>query len=105
MAMFARHIVIQQRMPQSVMSCGRNAGNGRSLGNGARSREVNRMLRSRDAYVPEEELYVYDQCCENCIFYCDWDEDEENGCKNYDRPDYEKHPAGGWCCDWRGKRP
>ena len=32
------------------------------------------------------------------------DEDEENGCKNYDRPDYEKHPACGWCCDWKGKR-
>ena len=61
------------------------------------------MLRSRDAYVPEEELYVYDQCCENCVFFCDWDEDEENGCKNYARPGYEKRPAGGWCCDWKGK--
>ena len=48
-------------------------------------------------------MYVYDQCCENCIFYCDWDIDAENGCKNYDRPDYEKHPACGWCCDWKGK--
>ncbi len=48
-------------------------------------------------------MYVYDQCCENCIFYCDWDIDAENGCKNYDRPDYEKHPVCGWCCDWKGK--
>lgn len=62
------------------------------------------MLRSREAYVPEEELYVYDQCCENCVFYCDWDIEEENGCKNYDRPEYEKYPYCGWCCDWKGKR-
>ena len=102
--MFARRIVIQQRMRQSVGLCGRNVGNGRNLGNSARDREVSRMLRSRDAYVPEEELYVYDQCCENCIYYCNWDEDEENGCKNYDRPEYEKCPICDWCCDWKGKR-
>ena len=61
----------------------------------------------RDSYDDydhsNDELYVYDQCCENCIYYCDWDEDEENGCKNYNRPDYEKTPAGNWCCDWKGK--
>ena len=61
------------------------------------------MLRSRSDYVPEEEMYVDDQCCENCFFYCDRDIDAENGCKNYDRPDYEKHPVCGWCCDWKGK--
>ena len=103
--MFAGRIAIQPRMLQSVESCGKSVGKGRSPVSAVPSQEVSRMLRSRDAYVPEEELYVYDQCCENCIYYCNWDEDEENGCKNYDRPDYEKHPAGGWCCDWRGKRP
>lgn len=60
------------------------------------------MMR-RDDYVPEEELYVYDQCCENCRYWCGWDpEEEKRGCKKYSRPDYERMPAGRWCVDWKG---
>ncbi len=62
------------------------------------------MLRSKDAYNPDEEVYVDDQGCENCIYFCDWDADAGNGCKNYGRPEYEKQPACGWCCDWKGRR-
>ena len=51
----------------------------------------------------DEELYVYDQCCENCRFYCDWDDDEHNGCKNYGREDYKQYPQSHWCCDWKGR--
>lgn len=54
-------------------------------------------------YREDEELYVYDQCCENCRFYCDWDDDEHNGCKNYGREDYQQHPQSHWCCDWKGR--
>ena len=73
------------------------------------SREVVAMSRSRDdayraAYRPDGELYVYDQFCDNCRFYCDWDDEEHNGCKNYDRPDYEQYPQSNWCCDWKSKR-
>ena len=98
--MFAGRITIQPRMLQSVESCGKSVGKGRSPVSAVPSREVSRMLRSRDAYVPEEELYVYDQCCENCRFYCESDDnddfDEENGCKNYGREDYERRPPSHW---------
>ena len=56
-----------------------------------------------DAYEPEEELYVYDQCCENCRYYADYCE-SESGCRNVDREDYEVRPKTHWCCDWKGKR-
>ena len=61
--------------------------------------------RSRGGYREDEELYVYDQSCSNCRYYCDWDDDEEyNGCRNYRRPDYQKYPESSWCCDWKGRR-
>ena len=63
------------------------------------------MLRRREDYEPEnEEVYVYDQRCENCVYYCDWGCEEDHGCKYYDRPEYEKYPACDWCCDWTDKR-
>ena len=64
------------------------------------------LLRRRDEYQPEvKEVYVYDQCCGNCMYYCDWDmEKDKIGCKYYDRPDYERKPKSGWCCDWKEKR-
>ena len=55
-------------------------------------------------YREDEEMYVYDQSCDNCRFYCDWDDEENNGCRNYGRPDYEKYPRSHWCCDWKGRR-
>lgn len=57
-----------------------------------------------NGYRSDEELYVYDQCCQNCRYYCDWDEDEYNGCKNYGRPDYKQYEDTDWCVDWKGKR-
>lgn len=58
-------------------------------------------------YREDEELYVYDQCCENCRFYCESDDnddfDEASGCKNYGREDYERRPPSHWCCDWKGR--
>ena len=53
-------------------------------------------------YRSDEEMYVDDQNCQNCRFYCDWDDDEHNGCKLYDRPDYKQYPPTNWCCDWKG---
>lgn len=58
--------------------------------------------RYSSGYRDDEELYVYDQCCQNCRYYCDWDDEENNGCKNYGREDYLRHPASEWCCDWKG---
>lgn len=53
----------------------------------------------------ENELYVDDQCCQNCRFWCGWDpEEKNNGCKNYGREDYERKPEANWCYEWRGKR-
>ena len=56
-------------------------------------------------YRADEEMYVYDQCCQNCRYWCDWDFDNsQNGCKNYSREDYERKPESNWCVDWKGKR-
>ncbi len=55
-------------------------------------------------YRSDEDMYVYDQSCQNCRYYCDWDEEDQNGCKNYEREDYEQHPRSNWCCDWKRKR-
>ena len=52
-------------------------------------------------YRDDEELYVYDQCCQNCR-YCD-EESEGNGCEKRDREDYEPFPPTNWCVDWKGK--
>lgn len=60
---------------------------------------------SMRGYRDDEEMYVYDQCCQNCRYYCDWDPEKElNGCKNYGREDYKQHEETGWCMDWKGKR-
>ena len=53
-------------------------------------------------YREDEEMYVYDQSCDNCRYYCDWECREENGCRNFSREDYEQYPESHWCCDWRG---
>ena len=59
----------------------------------------NRM--SEEGY--EREVYVDDQCCQNCRYWCDWDPMERyNGCKNYGREDYERKPKSRWCVDWKG---
>ena len=44
----------------------------------------------------DQELYVDDQCCDNCRYF--------NGgiCNKYDREDYEEEPESGWCDEWRG---
>lgn len=56
-------------------------------------------------YNYEREVYVDDQCCQNCRYWCDWDPDgSQNGCKNYGREDYEQKPANNWCMDWKGER-
>jgi hypothetical protein len=98
------------------MSCGRNhAEKGWSIVRGKKSsatmsvaaaREVSGMPGNKyhNGYREDEELYVYDQSCENCRFYCDWDDKEHNGCKNFSREDYEQYPRTHWCCDWKGKR-
>ena len=65
-----------------------------------------KVLRNNDfrEYREDEELYVYDQSCQNCRYYCDWDDKEHNGCKYFSREDYEQYPRSNWCCDWRGRR-
>ena len=63
----------------------------RARGTGRPTKKERRAL---DAFV-DPAMFGFDEE--------DWDEDEENGCKNYNRPDYEKTPAGNWCCDWKGK--
>ena len=60
-------------------------------------------MRGISAGNTDDELYVYDQCCRNCRYYCDWDSPEENGCKLYGRPDYEQYPENSWCFDWKGR--
>ncbi len=55
-------------------------------------------------YREDEELYVYDQCCENCRYYCDWEDERQKGCRYYARDDYERMPETHWCYQWRGKK-
>lgn len=58
-----------------------------------------------DEIIREREVYVDDQCCENCRYWCGWDPVESaNGCKNYSHPDYEQRPEGRWCPYWKGER-
>ena len=86
------------------MLCARKDGkrSGNSSGSVTGTRSGDSM---RDEYDrSDEEMYVYDQCCENCRYYCDWEDEENNGCKHYSRPDYQQHPPSHWCCDWKGKR-
>lgn len=43
----------------------------------------------------DQELYVYDQCCENCrYFYIGCSTTEKYGCRS--------HPESNWCEDWKG---
>jgi len=55
-------------------------------------------------YREDEELYVYDQCCENCRYYCDWEDERQKGYRYYARDDYERMPETHWCYQWRGKK-
>lgn len=55
-----------------------------------------------DGYDTDEEMYVYDQCCENCRYYCGWGEKSQRGCKFYARDDYERFPKSHWCYQWKG---
>lgn len=58
--------------------------------------------RSAGSYEPE--VYVDDQCCRNCRYWCDWDPDESrNGCKDYSREDYVQKPENCWCVDWKDR--
>ena len=58
----------------------------------------------RPDYGYEKEVYVDDQCCVNCRYWCSWDPLESgNGCKNYGREDYERKPRSRWCVDWKGR--
>lgn len=45
----------------------------------------------------DQELYVYDQCCQNCRYCGDGYE-----CENYDRENYMPRPHSNWCMDWKG---
>ncbi len=55
-------------------------------------------------YGYEKEIYVDDQCCGNCRYWCSWEPMESgNGCKNYGREDYERKPRSQWCVDWKGR--
>ena len=47
---------------------------------------------------------AYDQCCENCRYYCGWGEERQRGCKLYTRDDYERFPKTRWCYQWKGKK-
>ena len=40
-----------------------------------------KVLRNNDfrGYREDEELYVYDQSCQNCRYYCDWDDKGRHG--------------------------
>ena len=60
--------------------------------------------RSYDGFCADEEMYVYDQCCENCRYYCGWGEERQRGCKLYTRDDYERFPKTRWCYQWKGKK-
>ena len=118
--MAAAFSIGRMRIPQKIrrlpMSCAkRPEGKGWSSARGQKpgatatvsiGREVCGMPRNkyRDGYREDEEMYVYDQSCENCRFYCDWDDKENNGCKNFSREDYEQYPKTHWCCDWKGRR-
>ena len=59
---------------------------------------------SYDGFGTDEEMYVYDQCCENCRYYCGWGEEKQRGCKLYTRDDYERFPKSRWCYQWKGKK-
>ena len=50
----------------------------------------------------DEELYVYDQCCQNCR-YCGGEGAGDVGCGKRDREDYTPFPKTNWCMDWKGK--
>ena len=52
----------------------------------------------------DEEMYVCDQSCENCRYYCGWGEEGQKGCKFYTRDDYERFPKTHWCYQWKGIR-
>ena len=60
------------------------------------------IIRRRDSYDDydhsDEELYVYDQCCQNCRYY-----NETNGCSRFDREEYESFPLSSWCVDWKNR--
>ena len=61
-----------------------------------------KQRRYRDYYEENEEMYVYDQSCENCRYYCGWGEEGQRGCKFYTRDDYERFPKSHWCYQWKG---
>lgn len=46
----------------------------------------------------DEELYVYDQCCENCRF------DRDGKCSRKGKRSREDDVLSDWCPDWKGKR-
>ena len=63
-----------------------------------------KQRRYRDYYEENEEMYVYDQSCENCRYYCGWGEEGQRDCKFYTRDDYERFPKSHWCYQWKGIR-
>lgn len=57
----------------------------------------NRIRGSYEDYDhSDQELYVYDQCCENCRFF-------NGGCCNEGREDFDPYPDANWCEDWKGR--
>lgn len=79
-------------------------------------KEIRRMNRSRreDAYRRDEEIYVYDQCCENCARHnggCPLEirkNDSEAAVRRKKKLESEDatHENGAvtWCVNWKQKK-
>ena len=64
----------------------------------AAAREVSGMPGNKyhNGYREDEELYVYDQSCENCCYF------GGNDCANANREDDDPDSKVTWCEAWRG---
>ena len=50
----------------------------------------------------DQEVYVYDQCCQNCRYYGGMG-GGDIGCGKYNREGFTPFPKSNWCMDWKGK--
>lgn len=57
-----------------------------------------------DEYEPEEEIYVYDQCCKNCIYFRQSAYGSECVHPEHDEFDCPADDGSDWCDLWKGKR-
>ena len=51
----------------------------------------------------DQEIYVYDQCCANCRFFCGSEYGSE--CVRLEADEFDNPPddGSGWCEYWKGK--